>query len=347
MKANAYGHGIKSISACLYRNGVRHFAVFSPEEAEQIRNIVPDGDILIFGVSPADKNLAERIVSNRFIQTVVSLEQAKALQEQLEKLNLAEELRCHVKIDTGMSRFGVGSPEELEQILELTQSGKLKCEALFTHFSSADSSEPDDVEFTVNQQYKFAQLIKKYNLKSHSQNSAGTLYHRDFGGDFVRTGLALYGFHPDSSADMPTLRPVMSLKSVVTQIREVGAGVDVGYNRAFVTDSPKTLAVIPVGYADGYSRLHSSDCKGGKFRINGKFAPVCGKVCMDYTIVDVTEIKGVKVGSEAVIYSDCPGYSNPSSEINIAQIARSIGTIPYEVTCSVAARVPRIETLTV
>lgn len=341
VKANAYGHGIEIVSKHLYKSGVRYFAVSDFAEAEQIRGIVggdkrdkrdkSEGNILLFG---ADNPFIEETIKNNYIQTVVSVEHARALCEQSRKFceSYGKSLRCHIKIDTGMTRFGISTPEELSEIMTLPF---LKPEGLFTHFSCADSAEPSDVEFTVNQQAKFVELARRYkkeckskgyNLKLHSQNTGGIFNHSGFGGDMVRAGLALYGYGADS------LIQVMSFKSKIAQIRDVPKGTPVSYGRGYVTENDCRLAVIPAGYADGYSRLLSNK---GKVLINGKLSPIRGRVCMDYIIVDVTGTGGVKVGDEAEIYS-CK-----NKETTVEHIAEITGTIPYEVTCAVSARVTR------
>jgi alanine racemase len=305
VKANAYGHGIKIVSTHLHSLGVRSFAVSSTAEADEISSLVPDSDIIIFGLTP------QACVKNNYIHTIASVEQARNI------CRPGDPVTVHIKLDTGMSRFGINTLDELHEIMQMPG---LNPQALFTHFSCADSSNPEDVQFTINQQSKLVEFAGRYNLKYHSQNSAGVVNHGEFGGAMVRAGLALYGYFPG-------FRQVMSLKSAVAQIRQVQGGVPVSYSRTYVTKSPCTLAVIPTGYADGYSRLHSNR---GRVMINGKAAEVRGRVCMDYIIVDVTGIDDVRVGSEVEIYGD------------IEQIAKSIGTIPYEVTCAVSQRVARI-----
>jgi alanine racemase len=307
VKANAYGHGLGIIAPRLHKLGVRSFAVSSVSEADELRGYIPSGDILILGMTPAES------VNPDYIQTVASADYAKSLKGNV---------RVHIKLDTGMSRFGINTSDELGQIMRLPS---IKPEAIFTHFPCADSQTEEDIAFTLNQQSKLVESASEYNLPYHSQNSAGVLNHSDFGGCMVRVGLALYGYFPE-------LSQVMSLKSGIAQIREVGAGVSVSYGRAYVTESPAVLAVIPVGYADGYSRLHSGK---GSVVIGGRPAPIRGRVCMDYIIADVTGL-GARVGDEAEIYGESPDI------IGIEHIAREIGTIPYEVTCSVASRVPRV-----
>jgi alanine racemase len=332
VKANAYGHGIEAVTAHLYSSGVRNFAVSDLREAEQIKDLVPNGNILILGVCHLNSiEFINTVVMNDYIQTIPSVVHARRICEQLR--GMPKILRCHVKTDTGMTRFGISTTNELDEIMKMPE---LRVEAVFTHFPHADSCKARDVEFTINQQAKFVEFARKYKndgLKIHSQNSAGVLYHREFEADFVRVGLALYGYRPNTAVVSPIeLKPVMSVKSAVAQVREVAAGTPVGYSRSYHTDSAGKLAVIPVGYADGYSRLNSNR---GKVVINGKIAPIRGKVCMDYIIADVSGIDGVEIGDEVLIYSDL------YKETSIEHIADELGTIPYEVTCAVASRVPR------
>ncbi|MCL1788752.1 MAG: alanine racemase [Oscillospiraceae bacterium] len=330
VKANAYGHGSGIISDCLYKHGVRCFAVSSFYEAEQIREVVGESDILILGAT--SESFINEVAENDYIQAIVSVEHARKICEHLKKNAVANRrIRCHIKVDTGMTRFGVSALGELTEIMEMPL---LKPEALFTHFSSADAFDSESRAFTINQQSKFVKFASMYKLKYHSQNSAGVLYHKDFSGDMVRAGIALYGYRPNTAIKSPVkLKPVLTLKSEVVQIREVGAGTAVSYGRSYITDSSRRLAVVPVGYADGYSRNHSNK---GKVLINGNLASVRGKVCMDYIIVDITDTDNVKVGDEVIV------YGGADSEISVEHIADSLGTIPYEVTCAVSERVPRV-----
>ncbi|MCL2633496.1 MAG: alanine racemase [Oscillospiraceae bacterium] len=325
VKANAYGHGDKLICAELLRLGITKFAVSSVLEAGRISDIVPDCDILIFGATP-EEMLYE---SEKYIQTIVSLEYARRLSGFAVRSN--KTIRCHVKINSGMTRSGIDTLDELHEIMSLPA---LKPEALFTHFASADSLEEGDVQFTKKQQEKLLSFAEHYNLKTHSQNSGGVLYHDDFKTDMVRVGIAMYGLRPNTSIKSPiTLSPVMSFKTAVSQIREVETGIPVSYGRTYTTPQKQVLAVIPVGYADGYSRSHSNK---GKVLVGGELAPICGRVCMDQSVIDITGIEGVRVGDEVCVYSDA------HKETGIEYIADTLGTIPYEVTCAVSARVPRI-----
>lgn len=171
----------------------------------------------------------------------------------------------------------------------------------------------------------------------HSQNSGGILYHDDYDGDYVRAGIIMYGHKPDLSSPFPDgLKPVLQLKTVVSQLKVIEAGTTVSYGRTFTATRRTTLALISCGYADGFNRRLSGQWS---CRINGKDAPVCGRICMDQTLLDVTDIPDIKIGDEVTVYSD-----ELSGGCSIEHAAGLIGTINYELLCAVGTRVPRIYT---
>jgi len=327
VKANAYGHGDDIICPELKKLGINFFAVSCVDEALHVKKYVPDCEILIFGFTEA-KRLKEA-AENDFILTVGDIEYAKELNVFTSSKNV--KFRVHVKYNSGMNRVGINTEAELEEILRL--SG-LNCEAVYTHFACADSLSESDMSFTRAQQEKIISLAKGKGLKVHSQNSGGVLFHKDFEADYVRAGLLLYGLSPDSRFPTPIkLSPVMSLKSVIHQLRTLEAGEPVSYGRTYNTPSKRLAAVIPVGYADGYSRLHSNS---GLVAVRSTLCPVIGRVCMDQLVIDVTDVAGVKTGDEVLL------YSADYKETSIDYISEKLGTIPYEVVCNVSHRVRRI-----
>lgn len=329
VKANAYGHGVGLIAPELYRKGITHFCVSNIGEAKELREILPEADILIFGC--AEEEWFNDIVSLNLIQTVGDIEFANILDKWAENNNV--KIRVHIKVDTGMTRIGVESDTELKEILSLKS---LSVEGVYTHFACSDSLVPDDIDFTEHQESLLRAVsaaAEEKNIPIYSQNSGGILYHPDFKGEIIRSGIITYGCMPSTAEKLPIpLTPVLTLKSQVCQVKKISSGRSIGYGRAFVSDKEMEIAVIPVGYADGYSR-RLSGC--GYVYINGKLCPVCGRVCMDQMMVDVTGAD-VKAGDTAVLYSD----SIP--EITVDAIADKIGTIGYELLCAVGARVPRI-----
>ncbi|MCL1881690.1 MAG: alanine racemase [Oscillospiraceae bacterium] len=370
VKANGYGHGIGIITSHLKKLGIKTYAVSTVGEAEQVREIAPNADVLILGQT--HQSFAARIVAGNFIQAISSLEYARRLTERL-RIFGGGTIRCHVKLDTGMSRTGIDSIDELREILSIQG---LVTESIFTHFACADSADDYDMDFTINQQTKLVEYASLYNLPYHSQNSGGIFLHGDFGGSFVRPGISLYGYYPgdtekinfefgtsvlsidDDSVTAKTavydknpgeeqsdiaslleekeilrLRPILTFKSTIIQIRELAVGVPVSYNRTYIADSYRRIATIPVGYADGYSRMHSNK---GKVWIKGQLAPIRGRVCMEYIMVDVTDIQGVEVGETVEL------YSAEHEEVGVKKIADALGTIPYEIMTMLNTRIPRV-----
>ncbi len=327
VKANAYGHDCKSVCNELYRLGIQHYAVSNIWEADYLREILPTAEILVFGYT--DVGCFEDIADNNIIHTVGSVEYARQLSEYA--ISRGIRIRVHIKIDTGMTRVGIDSEEELNEILSLAG---LQCEGAYTHFSVADSLDEANLRYTEAQQTKLLALAENHGLLIHSQNSGGILYHGSFGGDMVRAGIIMYGCMPNTAEAVPVdIVPVMTVHSTVCQVKRVKQSTDVSYGRTYTTASERALAVIPIGYADGLSRLLSGK---GSVRIRGALAPICGRVCMDQIIVDVTDIEGVTAGDIADIYcADC-------KELSVDAIADSIGTIGYELLCNISPRVPRI-----
>lgn len=327
VKANAYGHDDKTVCTELSRLGVNYFAVSNIWEAEDLRDILPNANIVVFGYT--EEPYIDSIIKHDIIHTVGSVEYAKRLSDYALAKNA--KIRVHIKVNTGMTRIGIDTEEEMDKILAMEG---LKCEGAYTHFAVADSLDESDIEYTNKQESKLLSIAKNKGLLIHSQNSGGILYHSDYEGDIVRAGVIMYGYMPNTACEVPMkLTPVMSVRSTVCQLKRVPAGTDVSYGRTYTAHSEKLLAVIPVGYADGYSRQLSNN---GFVGIRGKLAPICGRVCMDQIIVDVTDIEGVTVGDVAEIYSD------KFPETTIDNIADKLGTIGYELVCNVGHRVPRV-----
>ncbi len=329
VKANAYGHGVGLIAPELYRLGITRFSVSNIGEARELRELLPEADILVFGGCEAE--WFGYITDLNLIQTVGDMEFARELSDWAVKND--KTVRVHIKADTGMSRIGIETVEETAEIMAMPS---LSVEGIYTHFACSDSLDTDDAAFTEEQEKalrRIAAAAEEKNIPVYSQNSGGILYHPDFKGEIVRSGIITYGCMPSTAEKLPfPLTPVMTLKSQVCQVKTIPAGRSVGYGRTYVTDKETEIAVIPVGYADGYSRRLSGT---GAVYINGKRCPILGRVCMDQMMADVTGA-GVRTGDTAVLYSDT------ISEITVDSIADRIDTIGYELLCAVGARVPRV-----
>lgn len=328
VKANAYGHGDVFCARTLNKCGITRFTVSNLWEAQRLFDNGISGKILIFGYCRIEE-IFDNLGKN-FIYTVGDVDYAKKVSEEALKRNV--KVPVHIKIDTGMSRVGITTEEHLDVILSMKG---LDCEAAYTHFAVADSLDEKDIEFTEAQQEKIISLCRKKALKIHSQNSGGIIYHKDFDGDFVRAGIIMYGQKPDPRFPIPDgIKPVMSVKSIVSQLKTIHAGDTVSYGRTFKADKDVKLALIPCGYADGFNRRLSGQWY---VTIRGKKAPVCGRICMDQTLVDVTDIPDVQTGDVVTVYSDEIDGGN-----SFTAAAEKIGTINYELLCAVGTRVPRI-----
>lgn len=329
VKANAYGHGVGLIAPELYKKGINRFCVSNIGEAKELREILPDAEILIFG--SAEEEWFGDIVRLNLIQSVGDISLARSLSDWAGLSG--SKIRTHIKVDTGMSRIGIETADELEEIMAMNG---LSVEGVYTHFACSDSLSPEDMAFTAEQESllrKISAFALEKKIPVYSQNSGGILYHSDFSGEIIRSGIITYGCMPNTAEKLPiSLTPVLTLKSQVCQVKKIPVGRTIGYGRTYTAETETEVAVIPVGYADGYSR-RLSGC--GAVYINGVRCPILGRVCMDQMMIDVTG-KNVNTGDTAVLYSDT------IPEITVDAIADKIGTIGYELLCAVGARVPRI-----
>ncbi len=327
VKANAYGHDDKTICQCLQKLGVRYFGVSNLWEAEKLRTHGITGTILTFGYT--DEDYFGELIAYNITQTVGSTDYAKALSDYAVSKNV--KVPVHIKVNTGMTRVGIDTEDEMKYILSLPG---LCCKATYTHFAVADSDNEDDVKYTEKQEARLLEIAKDKGLLIHSQNSGGIMYHGDFGGDIVRAGVILYGNAPNYPLAVPIdLKPVMTVKSVISQLKTIEKGTQVSYGRTFTADRQMKIAVVPIGYADGYFRDFSGK---GKMLVNGKLCNVIGRVCMDQVIIEVTDVSDIKTGDIVYVYSD------KAEETGIDYNAQLIGTIGYELCCAVALRIPRV-----
>lgn len=329
VKADAYGHGDKVVAKFLSDHGIRYFAVSNVDEAIHIRTAGVEGQILILGYTPIER--AGELIEYDVTQTLLSEEYA----ERLAKTGLP--VKCQFGIDTGMRRIGLNAddPKYCEKVIR-EYSHRLSLNGLFTHLCVADTPEQD--EFTKKQIGLFEEVaarVSDMNLSCHCMNSAGGLWHNSNVSCFARLGIILYGLKPDYMNTLPEgIKPALTWKSVVSMVKDVKPGDTIGYGRSYIVDHPMTIATIPTGYADGYPRLLSNT---GYVLINGKKAPIVGRVCMDQMMVDVTDIPDVKFESEVVLIGE-----SGDEVITADDLANMIGTIGYEIVCGISKRVDRV-----
>jgi len=329
VKANAYGHGSVAVSRAAVEAGADYLAVANLKEALEIREAGIVSPILILTESPT--SVMNEILHYDLSQTVYSFSEAQALSSEAKRKN--KPAKVHVKVDTGMGRVGVLPSEALAFIAKISSLPGLELEGIFTHFAKAE--DPQD-NFTEGQFDKFKYVISKaaqIPIK-HSANSAGVLFHADTHLDMVRVGLMMYGLYPSgASRSLIKLKPALSFKSRITYLKKVPAGTPLSYGGTYQAPSETTIATIPVGYADGFSRRLSNR---GAVIIRGKRYPVVGRVTMDLTMVNVGDAK-VEVGDEVVLIGEQNGQL-----ISADEIADLEDTISYEVVCGIGKRVPRI-----
>jgi len=337
VKADAYGHGVLEVVRALLDNGVTQLAVSLLDEAIQIRKMGIKVPILI--LSYTDPARAEEIVFNDVTQTVFSHDLAQALSAAAVKLG--KSAKIHVKLDTGMTRVGLMPGYcAVKDIMEFDNLPGLIIEGLFTHFASADEIEKD---YTLKQFERYMSVCSELGrvgihipLK-HVCNSAGIIQYPEMHLDMVRPGIILYGLYPSQQVDKEriNLKSAMTLKANVIMVKDVELDTCISYGRTFRTSRPSRIATIPIGYADGYARLLSNK---GRMLVNGEYAPVVGRVCMDQCMIDVTDLEHeVHVGDEVVLFGSQNGAC-----INVDEVAADIGTISYEVVSIISKRVPRV-----
>ncbi|RJQ48481.1 MAG: alanine racemase [Nitrospiraceae bacterium] len=328
VKANAYGHGSVEIAKHLISLGVPLLGVAFTGEAIRLREAGINVPILVF----FDKDNIDECFRYNLTPVIFDLHAAKKFSAAARKLKRT--ISIHIKVDTGMGRIGLTLDKAYSEILKITALPNLAPEGLMSHFSDADLQ---DKEFANHQLSAFVSLRKDLSRKkitfkyAHIANSAAVLSMPGAHMNMVRPGIMLYGYGI-SKAD--NLRPVLSLKSSILMIKKVPAGTPISYARTFVTKRKSIIATIPAGYADGYDRKLSNS---GEVLVKGKRAPIAGRVCMDTIMVDVTDIPGVREGTEVVLIGE-QGKEN----ITAADIAAKTGTIPYEVLTSIGHRVKRV-----
>lgn len=342
IKADGYGHGAVELSQIYEKLGADFFAVSNIDEGIEIRKSGSKLPIVILGYTPVSEaeNLAEYDIS----QAVFSLEYAKELSEKC----VEEDCICkmHIKVDSGMSRIGFMCHEfprdeySIEEICEACCLPNLEVEGLFTHFCVSDE-DAEGREFTNKQYENFIHVrdsLKKRGVDIsvvHCSNSGAIEDYPETCCDMVRAGIILYGLAPSSKlADRLDLVPAMTLKTVVAFVKEVQKGATISYGRTFTADRKMKIATVPIGYADGFIRQNAKD---GYMMVNGKKAKIVGRICMDQTMLDVTDIEDVKTGDEVVVFG-----TGENGEPTADSLAENTGTINYETVCLVGKRVPRI-----
>ena len=336
VKANAYGHGVEEIVFNLVEQGVDYLAVAFIDEAVEIRLCGFNQPILILGNTP--KDTADQVVEYNVTASVYNKETAQAISDEAVKQNKIAKI--HIKIDTGMSRIGfLPTDESIAEIMEVSKLPNIEIEGIFTHFACSDS---EDESATLKQYDKFMWLVAElekqglYIPVKHCCNSAAIVKYPNMHLDMVRAGIILYGMYPSDIDYDIDLKPLMNFKTSVINVKTIEAGQSISYGATFTAKDTMKIATIAVGYADGYSRL-LSNC--GRVLVNGQFANIVGRICMDQCMIDVTNVHNINIGDEVILFG-----ADENETLPIEELAVKLGTINYELPCIINNRVPRCYT---
>lgn len=326
VKARAYGHGLEAIARCAREQGVQWFVVSNLEEALTLREAVSDAVVLLLGA--ALPNDTATLLGSRIVPVLVSHSQAQGIAAAARSHGCS--LPCHIKIDTGMGRFGLDWADAAQQILALHREGGLRIEGLCTHFASAGRKGDD---YADRQAQRFQQVVNTCAANGlkvpcrHIANSAAFLKHPEWDLTAVRCGILAYGYGGRYAGARATTRPFMQWKTRVIQVRRVPAGFPVSYLSTYVTQAPTVLAMINVGYADGFARQLSNR---GLALLGGRRVPVVGRVTMNFSVLDAGPEAQVREGDEVVLMGEQGGEAIWADEL-----ARWCKTIPYEILTSI------------
>ena len=339
VKANAYGHGAVEVANYFESIGIKHFAVACISEGIELRKGDVDGEIIVLGYTPVCQK--EDLIKYDLTQTLVNSQYAKELSE------LPGVVKCHVALNTGMNRIGENR-DHLDEIESIYKMKNLDITGIFSHLCRADSLEEEDILFTRKQIESFDYIVDKlkedkFDLgEIHLQNSYGITTYREIHRDLARPGIILYGVPCDPCdtilcklPEQEQFKPTMSLRCKVAMVKDVPAGENIGYGNNFTTPKPMKIATITIGYADGFSRAVSK--KDYKVLVNGQYGRIIGNVCMDQTMIDVSDIDDVKEGDIVTLFGEDGGNYIP-----VNQLSQLSGTITNETLSCIGSRVERV-----
>ncbi len=336
VKADCYGHGALDVVPTLLENGASRLAVAVLTEAIELRNNDVTAPIMILGYTP--EYLFEEVVNYDIEQTVYDLEYAKKLSHLAIKFN--KKAKIHIAIDTGMGRIGfIPNEKAIRDIKKIYNLKGLDVIGIFTHFSTSDETDKEYTNEQFNKFTSFIDMLSKVGVKipiKHISNSGAIIDMPKTYLDSVRAGIILYGYYPSDeiNKDNIKLKPALTLKASLTRVQELDINSYISYGKTFKTERKSIIATLPIGYADGYSRLLAP---GAKVIINGKFAPIIGRICMDQCMIDVTDIDDIHVGDEVIILGE-----DGNLKLTANDLAKSMGTINYEILCMLKYRIPRV-----
>lgn len=336
VKANGYGHGATTVSKVFLENGADRLGVSILREGIELRSAGIEAPILLLNYIPV--NQYRDTIKYNLTASIYRYEDAKALSDLA--VSMDKSVKIHIKIDTGMSRIGfVPSEESIGDIIKIWKLPNIEIEGIFTHFAKADE---EDKSFAHLQFQRFMDLVNELEKKGlsidirHVANSATTLDLKEYKLDMVRPGSILYGYYPSLEVKKENIqvKAAMTFKTKISNVKYIEEGTGVGYNHAYIAKERVKIATIPVGYADGYSRVL---LKKAYAFVNGKRAQIVGKICMDQMMINVSHIDNIEIGDEVKLF----GHEDKDSP-SIDEVASWIGTLNIDVLCMISRRVPRV-----
>jgi alanine racemase len=332
VKANAYGHGAVPVAQAALQGGATWLGVARDQEALELRRAGIEAPILLLGHTPAGH--FDEMIANRVALTVWNEEQVRIADASAQRVG--EMASLHLKVDTGMSRLGVQPEQAVGMARLLTDTPGVHFEGLFTHFAKADEVQREPSDLQERNLKAVLDALQDAGMRPqlvHAANSAASLTRPTAVHDMVRLGIAMYGLHPSPECPLPSeFRPALAWKSTLSQVKTLPAGRGVSYGHEYVTSSEERIGTLPVGYADGLRRTH-----GNRALVGGVELPVVGRVCMDQVMLQLDAVPTAQEGDEVVLIGEQEG-----KRISAEDVAQRWGTINYEVTCGISARVPRI-----
>lgn len=336
VKADAYGHGVVQTTKTLIENGADYLGVACVDEAKQLRRAGIQLPILILGATSEVNSID--LVEYSLMPTVFSAEFAKTLSQTAQKLN--KTIKIHIKLDSGMSRIGfvtdVDDMALTDEILNIAALPNLEIDGIFSHFSTSDEVNGGYTDLQFKRFIRVCELLSQKGLDiptRHIANSAAIMMHPHTHLDMVRAGIILYGLYPSLEVDRSKidLMPVMTVKSKITMIKTLDSDRGVSYGKTYITNRKTKIATVPIGYADGYTRLLSGKAK---MIANNTIVPVIGRICMDQCMIDVTSVNTINTGDEVIVFG--------ADLITADDLAMRINSINYEIVCMISMRIPRI-----
>lgn len=336
VKADSYGMGSIELSKMYVENGVDMLAVAVISEAFELRTEIKDTDILVLGYTPEE--FYDDAIENNITLSIYTFELAEKLNAVAKRLN--KKAKVHIKIESGMNRLGFFPTEEnAEKVANMAKMENIIVEGIFSHQARADEKDKTTAHNQAERFINFNKMLEARNVNipiKHIANSATIIDLPEYHFDMVRPGIILSGFYPSNEVDMDKLKfeICVTLKARVANVKTIEKGEGVGYGHLFSAEQSTVVGTIPLGYADGYSRLLSNK---GYIVVKGVKCPILGKVCMDQFMIDLSNVENPQIGDEAIIYGD--GTDNAMTAEDVANMR---GTISYEVLTNLGKRLPRL-----